>query len=327
MIKIKWKGVGFILLVCLQYLLCGCTDDYEITPITTWNQLGNFPGVARASASSFVIGDKAYICLGRSGSRTGFLKDMWEYNSTTDSWTRKTDFPGAARVKAIAGVIGDKAYVGLGCVSAYDGNQFSDLWEYDSTTDSWKQMASFPGEAKNDLFCAVVDSCLYTTEGFTATGFNSDTYKFSPKTNTWTHLTNCPVDRSSTAGFSIGKDFYVGTGYHIPGFSWFYSYNTAKDSWTRVADLPEPRILSKGIAINGKGYILLGRTWGGSLNAGKLLKDIVEYDPLTNKWSRCGDFPGGARQNVVAFTINGKGYIVGGEDDVERKNDVWVFTP
>jgi hypothetical protein len=30
---------------------------------------------------------------------------------------------------------------------------------------------------------------------------------------------------------------------------------------------------------------------------------------------------------MVAFTINGKGYIVGGEDDVERMSDVWMFEP
>ena|ERR1035437_9487107 len=142
MIK-KIKEAGFILLVCLQCLLCGCTD-YEYTPITTWNHLGNFPGTARASANSFVIGDKGYICLGRSGPHGGFLKDVWQYDSHTDSWIRMSDFPGLARVKAIAGVIGGKAYVGLGCVSAYDGNQFSDLWEYDSTLDTWKQMAPFP---------------------------------------------------------------------------------------------------------------------------------------------------------------------------------------
>jgi N-acetylneuraminic acid mutarotase len=319
------KRYFFLIIMILQFY--ACTDNYELTPITTWKQLSNFPGVARASASSFVVGDKAFVCLGRSGEKGGFLKDVWEYDSNADSWTRKADFPGAARVKAIAGVIGDKAYVGLGGVSAYVGNQFSDFWEYDSSSDTWKQLASFPGKAKNDLFCAVVDSCLYTTEGFTATGFNQDTYKYSPKTNSWTRLKNCPVCRSSTAGFSIGNDFYVGTGYFLTNFKDFYCYHTLTDSWSRMADLPDARILSKGITINGKGYIMLGRYWDGSLDGGKLLKDIVEYDPLENKWIRCGDFPGGARQNMVVFTINGKGYIVGGEDDSERKSDVWMFTP
>ncbi|MDD4969974.1 MAG: hypothetical protein PHT07_11150 [Paludibacter sp.] len=322
--KLDIKEAGFILMVCLVCLLCGC-KDYESTPITSWKKLGNFPGIARASASSFVVGDKGYVCLGRSGPKYDFLKDLWEYEPSTDTWTHKADFPGAARVKAIAGVIGDKAYVGLGSVSPYEGNQFSDFWEYDGATDTWKQMASFPGVAKNDLFCAVVDSCLYTTEGFSATLFTPYTYKYSPKTNSWTQLKDCPVSRSSTAGFSIGSDMYVGSGYFTANYKDFYCYHTLTNTWDRMADLPEARILSKGITLNGKGYILLGRYWNGSLNGGRLLKDVVEYDPQTNTWSKCGNFPGGARQNMVAFTIAGKGYIVGGEDDAERKGDVWVL--
>ena len=318
--------IKHIVPVILLILISACTE-YEFTPINSWKQLTDFPGTARASASSFVIGEKAYIILGRSGAKTGFLKELWEYDSTQDSWIRKADFPGVARVKAIAGVIGDKVYVGLGAVAPYDGNQFSDFWEYNNTTDTWVQMASFPGIAKNDLFCAVVDSSLYVTEGFASTIFNKDTYKYSPKTNTWTRLADCPVRRSSTAGFSIGSDIYVGSGYYTANYKDFYCYHTPTNTWSRKADLPEARILSKGISINGKGYIMLGRYWNGSLDGGKLLKDVVEYDPTSNTWTRCGDFPGGARQNMVAFTINGKGYIVGGEDDTERKSDVWMFEP
>lgn len=318
----KWR----FYFIFLSVFLFACTEP-ELVPITTWKQLTNFPGSPRASATSFVYGDKAFVCFGRSGWKTGFLKDVWEYNSTTDTWTQKSDFPGVPRVKAIGGVIGDKAYVGLGAVAPYDGNQYSDFWEYELKTDNWKQLASFPGEAKTDLFCAVVDSCIYTTEGFTATGFSENTYQYNPKTNTWTKLSDCPMVRSSVAGFSIGQKFYVGTGYKSGNFKDFFCYNTLTDSWNRVADAPDGRVLSNGIAINGKGYIMLGRYWNGMLDGGKLLKDIVEYDPVQNKWSRCGDFPGGARQNPVVFTINGKGYVVGGEDDVERKADVWVFTP
>lgn len=324
---LKFKKACFILSICFLYLLSGCTENYEITPITTWKQLNNFPGIARASASSFVIGDKAYVCLGRSGARTGFLKDIWEYDSKADTWIKKNDFPGKARVKAISGVIGDKVYVGLGSVSAYEGNQFNDFWEYDSSNDSWKQMASFPGEAKNDLFCAVVDSCLFVTDGFAATGYNFDTYKYSPITNSWTRLKDCPVAHSSAAGFTIGSDIYIGSGFNLDNFKDFYCYHSLTDTWSRMADLPDARILSKGISINGKGYIMLGRYWDGMLNGGRLLKDIVEYNPQTNTWTKCGDFPGDARQNIVAFVINGKGYIVGGEDDSERKSDVWVFAP
>jgi N-acetylneuraminic acid mutarotase len=311
----------------LNFLLLGACQKFESTPIADWEQLNDFPGEARASATSFTYQDKAFVCLGRSGSKYNFLKDLWEYDSQTDQWTRKTDFPGAARVKAIGATIGDKAYVGLGAIAPYAGNQFYDFWEYDIKNDSWKQVAPFPGKASNDLFCAVIDDCIYTTEGYTDTQFKPDTYKYDPKTNLWTRLKDCPVKRTGTAGFAIGKNLYVGTGYDIERYKDFYCYHTETDTWSRVADLPKVRVLSKGISINGQGYIMFGRYWHGSLNGGKLLSDVVKYDPLTNKWSNCGDFPGGARQNVVAFTINGKGYVVGGEDDSERKSDVWMFQP
>ena len=310
----------------LFFLLSACIK-YDLTPINNWEQLNDFPGEARASATSFAYQEKAFIGLGRAGLRDNFLKDLWQYDSQTDQWTRKTDFPGEARVKAIGAVIGDKAYVGLGAIAPYTGPIYNDFWEYDIINDNWKQVASFPGKASNDLFCAVIDDCIYTTEGYTSTQFKPDTYKYNPKTNEWTQLKDCPVKRTGTAGFAIDKNFYVGTGYDIERYKDFYCYHTETDSWSRVADLPEVRVLSKGISINGQGYIMLGRYWNGSLNGGRLLSDVVKYDPATNEWTRCGDFPGGARQNVVAFVIDGKGYVVGGEDDLERKSDVWMFQP
>jgi len=313
-------------LFLLAFFMASCTK-YELVPISNWEQLNDFPGESRASATSFVYQDKAFICLGRTGSNGDFLNDLWEYDSNTDLWSRKSDFPGTARVKAIGATIGNKAYVGLGAIAAYEENQFSDFWEYDIMHDTWKQLALFPGEAKNDLFCAVIDSCIYTTEGFSANTFSSDTWKYEPKTNQWTQLTSCPVKRTNVAGFTIGKDLYVGSGFKIWNYKDFYCYHTETDTWSRIADLPEARILAKGLSINGQGYIMLGRYWNGSLNGGKLLSDVLKYDPLTNKWTQCGDFPGGGRQNMVVFSIGGKGYIVGGEDDFERKSDVWMFKP
>jgi len=315
---------GFII---LSFILFSC-KDYEYKPIDTWKQLNNFPGTARASAVSFSYGNKAYMALGRTDIKSGFLKDLWEYDVEKDSWTRKTDFPGSARIKAIAGVVGNKAYIGLGCVAAYDGNQFSDLWEYDINNDTWKQMASFPGEGKTDLICEVVDGCIYTFSGFGITGYNQDTYKFDPSTNEWTFIKNvCPFLKTNTAGFKSGFKVYIGSGFQGGNLKDFYSYDTQNDTWTRLADLPKGRMLSKGLEINGRGFIMLGRYWNGPLDGGKLLSDVLEYNIATDKWIKCGNFLGGGRQNMIVFSIGNKGYLVGGEDDNERKSDVWVFEP
>ena len=320
--KHKYFFKWFFYLISAVFILISC-QNFDFTPITNWQKLNDFPGDARASATAFVYQDKAYICLGRSGLKSGFLKDLWEYDSQTDQWTRKSNFPGEPRVKAIGAVIGNKAYVGLGGGITY-ADPYTDFYEYDLLNDKWKQIASFPGKASSDLFYAVIGNCIYTTLGYSNT-YNSDTYKYDPQTNTWTKLKNCPVERSGTAGFAIGNDLYVGSGY--ANYKDFYCYHTKNNSWSRMADLPKGRVLSKGLSINGQGYIMLGRFWGGSLNNGKLLSDVVKYDPDTDEWTRCGDFPGGARQNMVVFAINGKGYVVGGEDDYVRKPDVWMFQP
>jgi len=323
---------GHLLLVAILTGLLSSCKDYPTEPINDWTHLSDFPGTPRASATSFVVGDKAYICLGRSGGNgSGFLNDLWEFNSVDSSWTRKANLPESfkARVKAVAGVIGLKAYVGMGAVSPYvePNKQFNDFWEYDTQTDTWTRKADFPGEGKNDLFCTVVDGCLYTAMGYTGDARLHDTYKYDPSSNLWTKLPRCPGNYNNPAGFSIGHDFYVGSGFNGSNHNEFYRFQTQLEKWSQVADLPDARILSSGVSINDKGYVLLGRYWNGALNGGRLLSDIVEYDPAENSWTKRGSFPGGARQNAIVFSINGKGYVVGGEDDAERKSDVWMFRP
>ena len=84
----------------------------------------DFPGSPRASLTSFVIQQNAFICFGEDG---GYKQDFWEYNPTTDSWIQKTDFGGSARFKGISFSINDKGYAGLG--KGIDGKKKS-FWEY-----------------------------------------------------------------------------------------------------------------------------------------------------------------------------------------------------
>src|SRR5438874_2713322 len=82
----------------------------------TWTQKANFGGSARFGAVGFSIGIKGYIGTGINGSCCPFnvLKDIWEYDPTTDTWTQKADFGGGLRGWAVGFSIGDKGYVGTG---------------------------------------------------------------------------------------------------------------------------------------------------------------------------------------------------------------------
>jgi len=318
------SGRWFLLLLVIGLL--SCEDSVEL-PIQ-WNRLADFPGTPRASATAFAIGQKAYVCFGRSGGYSDLLKDVWEYDAATDTWAQKADFPGRARVKAVAGVINGKAYVGLGAQGAYEStNVFKDLWEYDPTSDQWTQKASLPDSASNDLFATVVNGRLYTTMGFDGLQFCNQTFCYEPISDTWTPLTNAPRFYSGKAGFTIGDKFYVGSGFRGYNVAQFFWYNTTNDTWKRVSNLPKGRILSNGMSLAGKGYVMLGRYWNGEQNNGRLLSDVVEYDPMKDEWTPRGDFEGGARQNAVTFVIDSVGYVLLGETDTERKRDVWSFRP
>jgi N-acetylneuraminic acid mutarotase len=319
--------VGQSMLLLFALGLVACDDEIEY-PIQ-WTRMSDFPGTPRASATAFSMGQKAYVCFGRSDSyNTGLLNDVWEYDASNDSWTRKSDFPGRARVRAVAGVINGKAYVGLGAKGAYAStNVFKDWWEYDPSIDQWTQKASLPDSASNDLSAVVINDRVYTTMGFDGLVYCNETYCYDPSTDRWTELATAPSCYIGKASFAIGDYFYVGSGFRGYNVPLFYRYNTTNNTWKRIANLPKGRILSNGISVAGKGFVMLGRFWNGEENNGRLLSDVVEYHPSSDTWTSRGDFAGGARQNAVTFVIDSVGYVLLGETNTERLRDVWSFIP
>jgi len=57
-------------------------------------------------------------------------------------------------------------------------------------------------------------------------------------------------------------------------------------------------------AINGKGYVALGRD-----SSGASLKDCWQYDPEKNIWTEKAPFPDSARVKAIAAVVNGKAYV------------------
>lgn len=59
--------------------------------------------------------------------------------------------------------------------------------------------------------------------------------------------------------------------------------------WTRLADFPgTPRASANAFSIGHKAYVCFGRS-GPSTG---LLKDVWEYDAITDTWTQKADFPG-----------------------------------
>lgn len=88
-----------------------------------------------------------------------------------------------------------------------------------------------------------------------------------------------------------------------------YPYNLwllYKGRWTRKKDFPgTPRYDAAAFSINGRGYIVTGRT----MEDPSVLNDLWEYDPENDEWTRKSDFPGESRGAATSFMTGNYGYV------------------
>jgi N-acetylneuraminic acid mutarotase len=116
----------------------------------------------------------------------------------------------------------------------------------------------------------------------------------------------------------------------------FLSCNDAVDSpypalsFQKAASMPGTgRASAVAFAVNGKGYVTLGRNG----NPSDSLKDCWQYDPTSANWIKVEVFPGLARVKAVAAVVNGKAYVglgykpyVGNYVNGNYK-DFWMYDP
>lgn len=140
----------------------------------------------------------------------------------------------------------------------------------------------------------------------------------------WVELSDFDgMPRGDAAGFAIGTNGYVGTGYDEDGdrLNDFWQYNALKNTWTQKADFPGVgRNGATGFGTDSKGYI------GTGYDGKNKLKDFYEYDPTTNTWTQKADFAGSARYGASAMSINNKGYVTCGYNGNNLK-DFWQYSP
>jgi len=98
----------------------------------------------------------------------------------------------------------------------------------------------------------------------------------------------------------------------------------------KAASLPGTgRASAVAFAVNGKGYVTLGRNTVYTDS----LKDCWQYDPLSDSWTKKASFPGIARVKAMAAVLNGKAYVGLGFNRYEGAysggtlQDFWMYDP
>jgi len=101
-------------------------------------------------------------------------------------------------------------------------------------------------------------------------------------------------------------------------------------SFQKTAAIPGVgRASAVAFAVNGKGYVTLGRDG----NPADSLRECWQYDPTLDSWSKKTIFPGVARVKAMAAVVNGNAYIgLGYEPYVStyvngNYTDFWMYDP
>lgn len=217
----------------------------------------NGSGLDRASATSFSINGKGYVCLGQ-GQTNPYFKDLWEYNEETQSWTQKADFIGSARRQAIGFAIDDFGYVGTGQDASGLRNDF---YKYDPLTNTWEQLNDFPGTPRRQAVGFAMGG-----EGYVGTGddgvLRNDFWMYVPSTDTWIQQANFPgTARAGATGWGVFPTAFIATGedlnFEYKKDVWEYNYFT--NTWVQRADLPgSARKNAISFVIDGIAYLGTG---------------------------------------------------------------------
>jgi N-acetylneuraminic acid mutarotase len=200
----------------------------------------------------------------------------------------------------------------------------------------WTQLAEFStfGQGRWGAMSFVVDNKIYAGGGYVGNFSNvNDWQSYDPATKQWKFLNSMPgtnFNRTEGVAFAVNGKGYLGLGAQdYNGFNPsptylvdLWEYNAATDQWTKKKDLPDSgRSDASFFTINNKAYVV-----GGSTGSFGRSADTWEYDPATDKWTEKKPFPGNM-EGGTGFSINGKGYIVGGTISNTTSNKLYEFNP
>jgi len=147
---------------------------------------------------------------------------------------------------------------------------------------------------------------------------------------TWLRRKDIPIAnfdvRASGVGVAVGGFGYYGMGYNGgTTLKDFLKYDPSADAWSRMPDCGIDFQAGFSMVINGKLYTGMGQAFSQNPS---IMKQIWEFDPATEKWTRKKDFPGQARWGCIGLSTGDKGYVgLGDPGGGSILMDWWEYDP
>ncbi len=203
---------------------------------------------------------------------------------------------------------------------------------------SWATMAEMP-TARSEFGVAVVNGKIYAIGGYGYSYLNINE-EYDPATNTWATKKLMPTARGSFAIAVYQNKIYVMGG--SIGFDWAKEesilcsfnevYDPLTDTWETKTSMPTNRSQLNANVVNGKIYLIGGRTGGQYTTVS--LNEV--YDPSTDTWTTKEPIPYPVVEYASAVVDN-KIYVIGGQDEFhpdvnvafnqiyDPETDIWSY--
>ena len=230
----------------------------------TWVNEPTYPGGGGDQGYFFSINDTGYV---GAGANPGWNTDSYSYTPAT-GWSYKGTPPGGTRIFGVGFSIGHYGYMGTGINSS--NAVLSDLWQYDSYTNSWTQKMSLPVPRGGGVAFSA------NGKGYIGLGYASNTtsnavlndmYQYDPGSNSWTTMAPMPPFGEAEPAYFVlcGKLFVVsGLTAHnntvATNQTWMFDpSNGPTGTWTRLPDFPgTPGYSPQGFAMGDTGFVFGG---------------------------------------------------------------------
>ena len=291
MSKLLQRGTAMLALIAS---LVFCTAALAQMPINPWKKAAPFPMPDEELYGAAVNG-KMYVIGGWDEGKAAGLN--YEYDPATDKWTQKKGMPRSAHHAAIATANG-KLYVIGGFVPPKDTQiptggawePIADVWEYDPAADSWKSLAPLP--TKRGAAVAVeVAGKIYVIGGATTVADSKDPY------------------------FTFFGPSLVLTTNEV--------FDPATNKWESRRPMSVARNHAYAAAVNGKIYVIGGRTGHAFILSATNTDVVEEYSPVSDMWSAPKERMPTPRSGGAWGTDGRRIYVAGGE--VTTKELVGAF--
>ena len=253
-------------------------------PTSPWKKAAPFPEPDE-ELYGVACNGKMYVIGGWGGGKAAGVN--YEYDPATDAWTKKKSMPHRAHHAALASANG-KIYVCGGFVAPENTKiptggawqPVDEMWEYDPAADSWKSLAPLPGK-RGAAVAVESGGKIYVIGGVTTMEGSKDPF--------FTFMGPALVLSTNEV------------------------YDPATNKWETRKPMSVPRNHAFAAGVNGKIYVIGGRTGHGFIMTATNTNVVEAYDPIADMWSGPLERMPTARSGGGCGTDGRRIYVAGGE--------------